>query len=134
LPKTYWVQVEGIPSDDSLKRLRAGVELSDGRTRPALAERLAHQPEGLWPRSPPVRFRARIPTSGISMTITEGRNRQIRRMTAAVGAPTLRLIRTQIGPWSLAGLEPGDSRELSTADAWAALDDLRRVAGARDAR
>jgi 23S rRNA pseudouridine2457 synthase len=134
LPKTYWVQVEGIPDDASLARLRAGVQLSDGPTRPVQAERLAGEPEGLWLRSPPIRFRARIPTTWISMTITEGRNRQIRRMTAAVGAPTLRLIRVQIGPWSLSGLAPGDSREISTAEAWAALDALRRQAGVRDAR
>jgi 23S rRNA pseudouridine2457 synthase len=131
LPKSYWVQVEGVPGDDALARLRKGVQLSDGRTRPALVERLPQQPEELWPRSPPIRFRARIPTSWISITITEGRNRQVRRMTAAVGAPTLRLIRTQIGPWSLAGLAPGDSRVLGTAEAWAALDALRQPAGAR---
>jgi 23S rRNA pseudouridine2457 synthase len=131
LPKTYWVQVEGVPDDAALERLRKGVRLSDGQTRPALVERLASQPEGLWPRTPPVRFRARIPTSWLSITITEGRNRQVRRMTAAIGAPTLRLIRAQIGPWSLAGLAPGESRVIGTAEAWAALDAMRERGGAR---
>jgi 23S rRNA pseudouridine2457 synthase len=112
LPKTYWVQVEGIPTDAALERLAAGVDLKDGRTRPAEACRMV-EPEGLWPRDPPIRYRAAIPTSWISLTLREGRNRQVRRMTAAVGFPTLRLIRWAIGPWSLAGLGPGAWREVS---------------------
>jgi 23S rRNA pseudouridine2457 synthase len=125
LPKTYWVQVEGIPDNTALHRLRAGVALPDGRTRPALVERLPAEPARLWPRTPPIRLRLRIPTSWMCVTITEGRNRQVRRMTAAVGAPTLRLIRCCIGPWDLTGLAPGETRELSTDAAWAALDEKR---------
>lgn len=105
LPKTYLVQVEGEISDEALERLRRGVTLNDGPTRPAAAERIA--PPALWERDPPVRYRARIPTSWLSLTLTEGRNRQVRRMTAAVGFPTLRLVRWRIGPWSLAGLASG---------------------------
>jgi 23S rRNA pseudouridine2457 synthase len=107
MPKTYWVQVEGEPSDAALQALRQGVVLNDGPTLPAGAERMA-EPTGLWPRNPPVRFRAHIPTSWIAVTITEGRNRQVRRMTAAVGHPTLRLIRASIGPYTLDGLQPGE--------------------------
>jgi 23S rRNA pseudouridine2457 synthase len=106
MPKTYWVQVEGEPTDAALQALRQGVVLNDGPTLPAGAERMA-EPAGLWPRHPPVRFRAHIPTSWIAVTLTEGRNRQVRRMTAAVGHPTLRLIRASIGPYTLDGLEPG---------------------------
>ena len=105
LPKTYLVQVEGEISDAALLQLRRGVVLNDGATRPAGAERIAAPP--LWERDPPVRFRASIPTSWLSLTLTEGRNRQVRRMTAAVGFPTLRLVRWRIGPWSLAGLASG---------------------------
>jgi 23S rRNA pseudouridine2457 synthase len=129
LPKTYWAQVEGMPDDESIARLRTGIALSDGPTRPARVERLDDEPDLLWPRNPPIRFRARIPTSWISITITEGRNRQVRRMTAAVGAPTLRLVRARIGPWEVAGLAPGESRRLSTAAAWAALDQIARSTG-----
>jgi 23S rRNA pseudouridine2457 synthase len=107
MPKTYWVQVEGEPTDAALQALRQGVVLNDGPTLPAGAERMA-EPTGLWPRNPPVRFRAHIPTSWITVTITEGRNRQVRRMTAAVGHPTLRLIRASIGPYTLDGLQPGE--------------------------
>lgn len=104
--KTYWVQVEGTPSAPALKALRAGVGLNDGPTLPA--EVAALTPPNLWPRDPPVRYRANIPTAWIQIRIREGRNRQVRRMTARVGLPTLRLIRVAVGNWRLAGLRPGD--------------------------
>jgi 23S rRNA pseudouridine2457 synthase len=110
MDKTYWVQVEGVIDDTALTALRRGVELKDGLTRPAQAERIDEPP--LWPRNPPIRYRAHIPTSWLSLTISEGRNRQVRRMTAAVGFPTLRLVRSTIGPWRLEGLSPGQWREL----------------------
>lgn len=110
LAKTYWVQVEGEPSEEQLRRLREGVELNDGPTRPAEARRLA-EPQ-LWARNPPVRFRKSVPTAWLELIIREGRNRQVRRMTAAVGLPTLRLVRVQIGEWRLDGLQPGEWREL----------------------
>nr|WP_243848443.1 pseudouridine synthase [Sphingomonas insulae] len=106
LPKTYWVQVEGTPDDDALDRLRRGVTLKDGPTRPATAARIA-PPTMLWPRTPPIRVRQSIADTWLSLTITEGRNRQVRRMTAAVGHPTLRLIRWSIGDWTLDDLAPG---------------------------
>ena len=105
MSKTYWVQVEGLISDTALVQLTRGVELKDGLTLPARAEHLT-EPD-IWPRTPPIRQRADIPTSWISLTITEGRNRQVRRMTAAVGYPTLRLIRVRIGDWTLGDLRPG---------------------------
>jgi len=108
LAKTYLVQVEGEPDDDALARLRGGVTLNDGPTRPAEAERIADP--ALWPRDPPIRVRAHIPDCWLSLTIREGRNRQVRRMTAAVGYPTLRLIRWRIGDWTLADLPPGQHR------------------------
>jgi 23S rRNA pseudouridine2457 synthase len=111
LPKTYWVQVEGEADDSHLQRLRAGVELNDGMTLPAEA-RLLPEPQ-LWPREPPVRFRKSVPTCWLELVIREGRNRQVRRMTAAVGLPTLRLVRVRIGPWSLDGLPPGQWREVA---------------------
>lgn len=111
LPKTYWVQVEGEPSDEQLQQLRSGVTLNDGPTLPAEARRLA-EPE-LWPRNPPVRFRKSVPTAWLELVIREGRNRQLRRMTAAVGLPTLRLVRVAIGPWRLEGLQPGQWREVA---------------------
>ncbi|MGE3276867.1 MAG: pseudouridine synthase [Vicinamibacterales bacterium] len=110
LPKVYWVQVEGLPDDAALAALRAGVTLKDGRTRPARAAVL--DPPSLWPRVPPIRERRHIPTSWIALTLTEGRNRQVRRMTAAVGHPTLRLVRWAIGDWTLEGLEPGAWRRV----------------------
>jgi 23S rRNA pseudouridine2457 synthase len=112
LPKTYLVQVEGSLAEAQLVALRAGVELRDGRTAPAEA-RAIPEPEGLWPRDPPIRVRRAIPTAWLELTLTEGRNRQVRRMTAAVGLPTLRLIRQAIGPWTIAGLAPGESRTLA---------------------
>ncbi|WAG79842.1 pseudouridine synthase [Metapseudomonas furukawaii] len=110
LPKTYWVQVEGEPTDEQLQRLRDGVELNDGPTLPAEARRL-EEPR-LWERDPPVRFRKTVPTAWLELVIREGRNRQVRRMTAAVGLPTLRLVRVRIGPWSLDGLGLGEYREV----------------------
>ncbi|HKS13476.1 MAG TPA: pseudouridine synthase [Pseudomonas sp.] len=110
LPKTYWVQVEGEASDEQVQRLRDGVELNDGPTLPAEARRL-EEPE-LWPRNPPVRFRKSVPTSWLELVIREGRNRQVRRMTAAVGLPTLRLVRVRIGDWTLEGLDQGCWREV----------------------
>ncbi|MEZ5589207.1 MAG: rRNA large subunit pseudouridine synthase E [Gammaproteobacteria bacterium] len=111
LPKTYWVQVDGEINDDALMQLRQGVVLKDGPTRPAQARRM-EQPVLLWPRDPPIRQRKSIPTSWLELTIREGRNRQVRRMTAAVGFPTLRLIRVQIGDWRVSGLAPGEWRLL----------------------
>ncbi|WP_277374920.1 pseudouridine synthase [Pseudomonas sp. AA-38] len=110
LPKTYWVQVEGEPSEEQLQQLRDGVTLNDGPTLPAEARRL-DEPE-LWPRNPPVRFRKSVPTAWLELVIREGRNRQVRRMTATVGLPTLRLVRVAIGPWRLDGLQPGQWREV----------------------
>ena len=110
-PKTYWVQVEGAPDAEALRRLREGVALNDGPTLPAKA-RIIEAP-ALWPRDPPVRFRKSVPDAWLELTIREGRNRQVRRMTAAVGLPTLRLVRVAIGPHALAGLRPGEWRALS---------------------
>jgi 23S rRNA pseudouridine2457 synthase len=110
--KTYWVQVEGQPDDSALVALRSGVQLNDGLSQPAIARRMDAAPPSLWAREPPVRVRQAIPTSWIELGIREGRNRQVRRMTAAVGHPTLRLIRAAIGPYSLDGLVPGSWREL----------------------
>jgi 23S rRNA pseudouridine2457 synthase len=110
LPKTYWVQVEGVPDAAQLTQLQRGVMLNDGPTLPAQAALI--DPPALWPRDPPVRFRKTVPDSWISLTLREGRNRQVRRMTAAVGLPTLRLVRWQIGDWTLDGLAPGAWREV----------------------
>jgi len=103
--KTYWVQVEGIPDDEAINALRDGVELKDGMTRPAKVKRM--EPPNVWERTPPVRFRQSIPTSWLSITISEGKNRQVRRMTAHVGYPTLRLIRYRVGNWTIDGIENG---------------------------
>jgi 23S rRNA pseudouridine2457 synthase len=116
LPKTYWVQVEGVPSAEALRQLSEGVTLRDGVTRPALVS-LMEAPE-IWPRNPPIRERRLIPTAWLSVTLTEGKNRQVRRMTAAVGLPTLRLIRHSIGPWQLESLAPGQWREAGVPEAW----------------
>ena len=110
LAKTYWVQVEREPGADALKQLATGVELKDGRTRPANVVRMP-EPK-LWPRDPPVRYRKSVPTAWLQLTLREGRNRQVRRMTAAVGHPTLRLVRVSIGPFGLEGLSPGEWREV----------------------
>lgn len=112
MAKTYWVQVEGLPDAQALDALRSGVLLKDGRTRPAVAARI-DPPPALWPRVPPIRVRKSIPDCWISLTITEGKNRQVRRMTAAVGFPTLRLVRASIGDWTLEGIVPGQFREVT---------------------
>ncbi|RDY66356.1 pseudouridine synthase [Lysobacter soli] len=109
-PKTYWVQVEGEPSDAQIGALRRGVVLNDGPTRPAKVQRL--DAPALWPRDPPVRFRKTVPDAWLEITISEGRNRQVRRMTAAIGLPTLRLVRVAIGSHRLDGLTPGQWRQL----------------------
>lgn len=108
-PKTYWAQVEGVPTPTALEALRRGVTLNDGPAR-AHDVRVMDEP-AVWPRTPPIRFRARIPTTWISLSVTEGRNRMVRRMTAAVGLPTLRLIRWSVGDWTLDGLDHGAWRE-----------------------
>lgn len=111
LPKTYLVQVEGEPDEAALGGLRAGLDLGDFVTRPCEARRV-DEPDWLWPRDPPVRFRKTVPTSWLEIVLREGKNRQVRRMTAKAGFPTLRLVRVAIGPWSLSGLAPGQWREV----------------------
>lgn len=116
--KTYWVQVEGEPTDSAIQQLCTGVTLRDGLTLPAQARRIPEPP--LWPRNPPIRYRANIPTTWLELKLREGRNRQVRRMTAAVGFPTLRLVRHAVGPWTIDGLAPGNWREIPEAQ-WRAL-------------
>ena len=111
LPKTYWAQVEGEPDEAALMQLRTGVDLGDFVTRPARAN-LIDEPTVLWPRNPPIRFRQSIPTNWLELTITEGKNRQVRRMTAKAGYPTLRLIRWAVGEWTLGNLKSGEWKEL----------------------
>lgn len=111
LEKTYWAQVEGVPDEAALERLRAGIRLSDFTAQPAKV-RLIDEPDGLWPRDPPIRYRAAIPTGWLEIRISEGKNRQVRRMTAAIGYPTLRLVRAAIGTLSVAGLGLGEWRRI----------------------
>lgn len=122
LEKEYWVQVEGEPGEDALAKLRRGVELKEGRTLPAQASLMAEPP--LWARDPPIRYRASIPTAWLKLVLREGRNRQVRRMTAALGHPTLRLVRWRVGPWAVQGLACGAWREIDAPRA----QDLRRLA------
>lgn len=112
MKKTYWVQVDKEVTADAIEELKKGVLLKDGKTKPAQA-RIISEPENLWSREPPVRFRKNIPTSWIELSISEGKNRQVRRMTAAVGFPTLRLIRYQIGEWTIGELQPGEMKVIS---------------------
>ena len=111
MKKTYLAQVERVPDEKALAKLRRGVKLKDGMTAPAGARRV-EEPDWMWPREPPIRYRRNIPTAWLEITLTEGRNRQVRRMTAAIGHPTLRLVRVSIGAWSLPGLSPGEWREV----------------------
>ncbi len=115
LEKGYWVQVEGIASEEALGKLASGVTLNDGPTLPAEA-RAIEPPAELWERDPPIRFRKAVPTTWLEIRLREGRNRQIRRMTAAVGLPTLRLVRHRIGPWTISGLAPGQWRDVPASD------------------
>lgn len=120
IQKTYWAQVEGKPGGKELEALIGGVELKDGIAK-ATSASLFSPPRSLWERVPPIRYRASVPDTWIEVTLTEGRNRQVRRMTAAVGLPTLRLIRFSIGPWTLDGLLPGESRQYTNDEAWELL-------------
>ena len=125
-PRTYWVQVEGIPSEADLEPLRRGLQIQDYRTRPAEVLLLCQEPD-LPPRDPPIRIRKSIPTSWLAIALTEGHNRQIRRMTAAIGFPTLRLVRVAISHLGLAGLQPGQWRELTPTELTPLLAELRRL-------
>jgi 23S rRNA pseudouridine2457 synthase len=128
-PKRYRIQIEGSPTEADLQPLRGGLQLRDGPTRPAAA-RLIEEPAGLWPRTPPIRVRKAIPTAWLELELHEGRNRQVRRMTAAIGFPTLRLIRWAVGPWTVEGLAPGAWRVLDRVEAEAVLAAGRRPAAA----
>jgi 23S rRNA pseudouridine2457 synthase len=119
LPKVYWAQVEGEPADAALAALRQGVDLGDFVTQPVGARRI-DEPANLWPRNPPIRYRAKIPTAWLELTLREGKNRQVRRMTARVGLPTLRLIRAGVGRVCVNGLQPGEWLELDAAAPWSA--------------
>ncbi len=119
LAKVYWVQVEGLPTEAALAQLRSGVDIGDATTQPAEA-RLLDEPANLWPRDPPIRHRAKIPTAWIELTLREGKNRQVRRMTARVGFPTLRLVRAAIGRISVSGTAPGTWREVDADAPWSA--------------
>ncbi len=123
--KTYWAQVEGEVTAAQVEALLAGVTLRDGPAAARTARRI-DGPHGLWDRDPPIRHRVNVPDSWLEIGISEGRNRQVRRMTAAVDLPTLRLIRCSVGPWTLEGLQPGESRQISNDAAWAQLRDYRR--------
>ena len=123
LAKVYWAQVEGAPTDAALLALRSGLKLSDFTTQPAGA-RLSDEPNNLWPRDPPIRFRAKIPTAWLELTLREGKNRQVRRMTAHVGFPTLRLVRAQIGRVKVDGLAPGEWRAIDAASPWSESSEI----------
>lgn len=124
LPKTYHAQVEGIVSDDAVAALRRGVVIRKHEAR-ALEANAVDEPEWLWPRDPPIRYRKNVPDSWLRISIDEGRNRQVRRMCAAVGLPVLRLVRSGIGPWGLDGLAPGEHRTIPTREAWQMLKTFR---------
>lgn len=126
MPKTYWVEVEGVPTDANLALLEQGVNLGDFRSQPAIVRRLP-LPAELWPRVPPVRLRRHIPTNWLEIIISEGKNRQVRRMTAKIGFPTLRLVRVAVGPWSLKGLAPGQSRIIGAPSATHDIDQFFRA-------
>jgi len=132
-PKRYLAQVEGAAGHDALKSLRSGVILADGPTLPAGA-RVVAEPDWLWPRDPPIRHRKSIPTAWLALTLSEGRNRQVRRMTAAVGLPTLRLVREAIGPWSVEGMSPGQWRAVPPQEAEAVLSAARLSLRGRGSR
>lgn len=117
LAKVYWAQVEGLPTTEALAKLRSGVNLGDFATKPAGA-RVIDEPAGLWARDPPIRYRAKIPTSWLEIVLCEGKNRQVRRMTARVGFPTLRLVRVSVGAIELADLAPGEWREVDPGAPW----------------
>jgi len=120
IQKRYWAQVEGVATDEQLDKLQNGVKLKDGMAKAVSARRI-DTPTQLWDRDPPIRYRKNVPDSWIEITLSEGRNRQVRRMTAAVELPTLRLIRYSVGPWRLDGLAPGESRSVTTSEAWGEL-------------
>lgn len=118
--KRYWAQVEGTPSDEQLQQLVSGITLKDGAARAVSATQI-EPPQGVWQREPPIRERKSVADNWLDIALSEGRNRQVRRMSAAVGLPILRLIRHAIGPWTLDGLAPGEYRQISAEDAWSAL-------------